>query len=110
MTKEKRQEALSQVLQDHIRTLSRIEKAFYGAIVVTAVMMAVSIVYLQTRMLQLQQEITVLNNKISEKETELNDAKQEVNELNRFDRIAKIATEAGMIIQHDNIGKVEQGQ
>lgn len=107
MTREKRQEALTQAVQAHIRTLSRIEKAFYGSIVITAIMMAVSIVYLQSRMLQLQQEVTVLNNKISEKETELNDAKQEVNELNRFDRISKIATDAGLSIQHDNIGKVE---
>ncbi|TWT11266.1 cell division protein FtsL [Streptococcus sp. sy004] len=107
MTREKRQEALSQAVQAHIRTLSRIEKAFYASIVLTAVMMAVSIVYLQSRMLQLQQEVTILNNQISEKETELNDAKQEVNELNRFDRISKIATEAGLSIQHDNIGKVE---
>lgn len=107
MTKEKRQEVLSQVLQDHIRTLSRIEKAFYGAIVMTAITMAVSIVYLQSRMLQVQQEVTVLNNKISQKEIELNDAKQEVNELNRYDRVSKVAAEAGLSIQHDNIGKVD---
>lgn len=107
MSREKRQEALTRAVQAHIRTLSRIEKAFYASIVVTAVMMAVSIVYLQSRMLQVQQEVTRLTRQIDEKETELNDAKQEVNELNRFDRLSKIAEEAGLKIQHANIGKVD---
>ena len=44
MTNEKRSEALSQALQKRIKTFTRLEKAFYGAIIITAITLAVSII------------------------------------------------------------------
>lgn len=107
MTNEKRSEALSQALQKRIKTFTRLEKAFYGAIIITAITLAVSIIYLQSRSLQIQQEISHLNSQINDRETEYNNAKQEVNELSRYDRIAKIAQKAGLTVQKDNIKKVD---
>lgn len=107
MTNEKRSEALSQALQKRIKTFTRLEKAFYGAIIITAITLAVSIIYLQSRSLQIQQEISHLNSQINDRETEYNNAKQEVNELNRYDRIAEIAQKAGLTVQKDNIKKVD---
>ena len=107
MTKEKRSEALSQALQKRIKTFTRLEKAFYGAIIITAITLAVSIIYLQSRSLQIQQEISHLNSQINDRETEYNNAKQEVNELSRYDRIAEIAQKAGLTVQKDNIKKVD---
>ena len=102
MTNEKRSEALSQALQKRIKTFTRLEKAFYGAIIITAITLAVSIIYLQSRSLQIQQEISHLNSQINDRETEYNNAKQEVNELSRYDRIAEIAQKAGLTVQKDN--------
>ena len=107
MTNEKRSEALSQALQKRIKTFTRLEKAFYGAIIITAITLAVSIIYLQRRSLQIQQEISHLNSQINDRETEYNNAKQEVNELSRYDRIAEIAQKAGLTVQKDNIKKVD---
>ena len=107
MTNEKRTEAVTNVLQKHIRTFSRIEKAFYGAIILTAITMAVSIVYLQSRNLQVQQEITNLNSQINDKETELNNAKQEVAELSGRNRILQIATESGLSSENASISEVK---
>lgn len=107
MTNEKRSEALSQALQKRIKTFIRLEKAFYGAIIITAITLAVSIIYLQSRSLQIQQEISHLNSQINDRETEYNNAKQEVNELSRYDRIAEIAQKAGLTVQKDNIKKVD---
>ncbi|MEX2804593.1 cell division protein FtsL [Streptococcus sp. H31] len=107
MTNEKRTEAVTNVLQKRIRTFSRIEKVFYGAIILTAITMAVSIVYLQSRNLQVQQEITQLNSQINDKETELNNAKQEVAELSGRDRIVQIATESGLNSENANISEVK---
>ena len=107
MTNEKRSEALSQALQKRIKTFTRLEKAFYGAIIITAITLAVSIIYLQSRSLQIQQEISHLNSRINDRETEYNNAKQEVNELSRYDRIAEIAQKAGLTVQKDNIKKVD---
>ena len=107
MTNEKRSEALSQALQKRIKTFTRLEKAFYGAIIITAITLAVSIIYLQSRSLQIQQEISHLNSQINDRETEYNNAKQEVNELSRYDRIAEIAQKACLTVQKDNIKKVD---
>ena len=107
MTNEKRSEALSQALQKRIKTFTRLEKAFYGAIIITAITLAVSIIYLQSRSLQIQQEISHLNSQSNDRETEYNNAKQEVNELSRYDRIAEIAQKAGLTVQKDNIKKVD---
>ena len=90
----------TQVLQDHFRRFSRVEKAFYGSIVLTAVILAISIVFMQTRILQVQSELTDLNTEA--KKTELADVRQEVNELTRYDRLSQLASSQGMKLQKEN--------
>ncbi|GLB80152.1 cell division protein FtsL [Streptococcus alactolyticus] len=90
-----------------MRTFNRIEKVFYGTVILTAIIMAISIVYLQSRNLEVQQEITNLNSQISDVQTEYNNAKQEVNELTSRDRIQKIAGQEGLSSQQNNIKQVE---
>ena len=107
MTDKHRNEAISNALKRRIRKFSRIEKVFYGSIILTAITMAVSIIYLQSRNLQVQQEITNLNSQISDMQTDYDNAKQEVNELTSRDRIEQIAGNAGLTSQQDNIQQVE---
>ena len=107
MTDKHRNEAIAKALKRRIRKFSRIEKAFYGSIILTAITMAISIIYLQSRNLQLQQEITSLNSKISDKQTDYNNAKQEVSELSGRERVEQIAGDAGLSSQQDNIKQVE---
>ncbi|AQP41463.1 cell division protein FtsL [Streptococcus gallolyticus] len=107
MTDKHRNEAISNALKRRIRKFSRIEKVFYGSIILTAITMAVSIIYLQSRNLQVQQEITNLNSQISDMQTDYDNAKQEVNELTSRDRIEQIAGNAGLTSQQDNIKQVE---
>lgn len=107
MPEDKRQEALSQVVQRRIRQFTRLEKAFYGTIILTAIVMAISLIYIQSRNLQLQQTISELNGELNLKQTEYNNAKQEVNELLQRERIIKIAEEAGLAPRSENIQKVE---
>lgn len=107
MTDKHRNEAISNALKRRIRKFSRIEKVFYSSIILTAIIMAVSIIYLQSRNLQVQQEITNLNSQISDMQTDYHNAKQEVNELTSRDRIEQIAGNAGLTSQQDNIKQVE---
>ena len=107
MTDKHRNKAISNALKRRIRKFSRIEKVFYSAIILTAITMAVSIIYLQSRNLQVQQEITNLNSQISDMQTDYDNAKQEVNELTSRDRIEQIAGNAGLTSQQDNIKQVE---
>ena len=107
MTEKHRNEAIANALKRRIREFSRVGKAFYGSIIITAITMAVSIIYLQSRNLQVQQQITDLNSQITEVQTDYDNAKQEVNELSSRDRVEQIAQNAGLTSQQDNIKQVE---
>ena len=89
-------------LQDRIRRFTRVEKAFYGSIVLTGIILAVSIIFIQTRILQVQSDLTNLNMELKTKETELEDIRQEVNELTRYERLSKLASSQGMTLQKEN--------
>ena len=106
MTEKHRNEAIANALKRRIREFSRVEKAFYGSIIITAITMA-GIIYLQSRNLQVQQQITDLNSQITEVQTDYDNAKQEVNELSSRDRVEQIAQNAGLTSQQDNIKQVE---
>ena len=102
-----KRETTSQLLQARIKRFSRVEKAFYISIAITAIVLALSVVYMQTKLLQVQNDLTIVNTKIEEKKTELDDAKQEVNELVRSDRLARIANSQELKLNNENIRSEE---
>lgn len=91
MLQEKRREATMRVIGDKIRTFTRVEKAFYSSIVLSGLALAIGIIFMQTRLLQLQSGMAKVNQDISQKQIEINDAKQAVNELTRSARLMEIA-------------------
>lgn len=103
----KERQIVNRAIRNHIRFMTRMEKAFYSAIVLTAIVMSISVVYLQGRNQAIKNQITDLNRKISDEKTELNNAKQAVNELTNSDRIKEIATKAGLSINNDSIKSVK---
>lgn len=107
MTTDKQHEALNQVLKNRIRVFTRIEKIFYAALALTCLVLAVGVVYMNIRHQQLKQDITNLNTEINLKKDELNDAKQEINELTRLDRITDIISQADIKTQSGNLQKVD---
>ncbi len=97
----KEHQIVNRAIRNHIRFMTRMEKAFYSAIVLTAIVMSISVVYLQGCNQAIKNQITDLNRKISDEKTELNNAKQAVNELTNSDRIKEIATKAGLSINNE---------
>ena len=102
-----KKETTSQFLQSRIKKFSRVEKAFYLSIAFTALVLAVSIIFMQTRLLQVQSDLTKINVQIEEKKTELDDAKQEVNELIRSERLKEIADKKDLKLNNENIRTAE---
>jgi len=84
-----------------------VEKAFYLSIAFTALVLALSIIFMQTRLLQVQNDLTKINAQIEEKKTELDDAKQEVNELLRAERLKEIANSKDLKLNNENIRSAE---
>ena len=62
---------------------------------------------MQTRLLQVQSDLTKINAQIEEKKTELDDAKQEVNELIRAERLKEIADKKDLKLNNENIRTAE---
>ena len=100
-------EKTSQLLQTKFKRFSRVEKAFYISIAFTALVLAISIIFMQTRLLQVQSDLTKINAQIEEKKTELDDAKQEVNELIRSERLKEIADKKDLKLNNENIRTAE---
>lgn len=92
-------------LQERIRKFTRVELVFYGSVIATAIVLAISVIFMQTQLLQVQQDMTDINSQINEKQTQLNDAKQEVNELGREKRLSELASSQGMTQQNGNMRK-----
>ena len=102
-----KKETTSLFLQKLIKKFSRVEKAFYLSIAFTALVLALSIIFMQTRLLQVQNDLTKINAQIEEKKTELDDAKQEVNELLRAERLKEIANSKDLKLNNENIRSAE---
>ncbi|HEM2744785.1 TPA: cell division protein FtsL [Streptococcus suis] len=107
MLQEKRREATMRVIGDKIKNFTRVEKAFYSSIVISGLALAVGIIFMQARLLQVQSDLAKVNQDISQKQIEINDAKQAVNELTRSARLMEIAEKAGLTFNNDNIGVAE---
>lgn len=107
MLEDKHRELTLQVIEDKIKTFTRVEKAFYGSIVLSGLILAIGIVFLQTKLLQVQSEMASVNQEISVKLLEIEDAKQAVNDLVRNARLLEIAKKEGLTLNNDNIGVAE---
>lgn len=102
-----RENITRKALARRVHRFTRLELAFYGSIILTAIVLSVATIYLQSRNQQVQQQVNSLNTDISETQTRYENAKQQVNELTAYDRIQQIAQNAGLTISNDNIKKVE---
>ncbi|WP_394404659.1 cell division protein FtsL [Streptococcus sp. 20-1249] len=107
MLQDKRRDVARRVIEEKIRTFSRVEKAFYASIVFSGLVLAIGIVFVQTRLLQVQSDMATVNQKISAKQAELSDAQQAINELTRKNHLTEIAGKAGLTFNNNNIGVAE---
>ena len=107
MLEDKRRDLTMQVIEDKIKTLTRVEKAFYGSIVLSGLVLAIGIIFMQTKLLQVQSDMASVNQDISVKKLEIEDARQAVNDLVRNARLLEIAEKAGLTLNNDNIGVAE---
>lgn len=95
------------VIEDKIKTFTRVEKVFYGSIVISGLILAIGIVFMQTKLLQVQSDMAATNQEISVKLLEIEDAKQAVNDLARKARLLEIAEKEGLTFNNNNIGVAE---
>ena len=95
-------EKTSQLLQTKFKGFSRVEKAFYVSIAATMIILAISVVFMQTKLLQVNHDLTEVNAQIESEQAELDNIKQEVNELTRYERLSQLASSQDMKLQKGN--------
>ena len=108
MLEDKRRDMTMRIIEEKIRTFTRVEKAFYGSIVLSGLILAIGIIFMQTKLLQIQSDMASINQDISAKKLEIEDAKQAVNDLVRNARLLEIAEKEGLTLNNDNIGVAEK--
>ena len=57
---------------------------------------------MQTKLLQVDRDLTEVNANIESEQAELDDIKQEVNELTRYERLSQLASSQDMKLQKGN--------
>ena len=107
MLEDKHRDMTMRIIEEKIRTFTRVEKAFYGSIVLSGLILAIGIIFMQTKLLQIQSDMASINQDISAKKLEIEDAKQAVNDLVRNARLLEIAEKEGLTLNNDNIGVAE---
>ncbi|HFH9837587.1 TPA: cell division protein FtsL [Streptococcus suis] len=107
MLQDRRRDVAVRIISDRIKTFSRVERAFYGSIVLSGLLLAIGVVFMQTRLLQVQSEMAQINQEINAKQVEIDDAEQAINDLVREARLMEIADKQGLTFNNDNIGVAE---
>ncbi|MGV3029446.1 cell division protein FtsL [Streptococcus suis] len=107
MLQEKRRETTMRLISEKIKTFNRVEKAFYASLVFTALVLAIGVIFIQTKLLQVQGEMARVNQQINSKQVEIDDTKQAIQELTRSGRLMEIAEKEGLTLNNNNIGVAE---
>ncbi|MBS7576223.1 MULTISPECIES: cell division protein FtsL [unclassified Enterococcus] len=89
-----------------LKKVSLLEKCFYAAVIITAISLAVSQLYVKYLIESTQNEINAVQTTIDDNAAKIADLKQQQNELLRSDRVKQIAENAGLTSNTDNLRKL----
>nr|WP_249641461.1 MULTISPECIES: cell division protein FtsL [unclassified Enterococcus] len=89
-----------------MKKVSLLEKCFYAAVIITAISLAVSQLYVKYLIESTQNEINAVQTTIDDNAAKIADLKQQQNELLRSDRVKQIAENAGLTSNTDNLRKL----
>ncbi|MDR1568561.1 MAG: cell division protein FtsL [Streptococcaceae bacterium] len=99
-----------QKIKAHLPKLKKVtllEKCFYTALIITAITLAVSKIYIRNLIESTQTEIGMVQSSIDEKNQKIEDLKQQQNELLRTDRVKEIAEKEGLKTTDNNFRKLD---
>lgn len=94
-----------ELLTRKFKKLSAIEKVFYLSVIITAIILAVSIVFVRTKIIEVEQNTLQIQAEVSTKEDQLKTYDQQINELMSEDRVIKQAKDSGLKVNNDNVIK-----
>ena len=94
-----------ELLTQKFKKLSNVEKVFYLSVIVTAIVLAIGMVFVRTKIIEVEQNTLTIQLQVIIKEDKLKAYDQQINELMTDDRVAKQASDSGLKMNNDNVIK-----
>ncbi len=101
-------ETLQTISKNKLAKISLSEKILVGVLILVLLFFAVLTVQVSTKITRVSENITAIQQKIEVNKEGISQLEQEKNELSRAERIKKIAEEAGLTANDDNVRNVGQ--
>ncbi|OFI49391.1 cell division protein FtsL [Floricoccus tropicus] len=95
----------SNLMTNILNKMSKIEKTFYLVVIFTAVIIAIGTVFVRTKVMQSEQNLTNIQYEIEQKKTRHEELDQQIQELSRSERVTKIAEKNNLRSNNKNIRK-----
>lgn len=89
-----------------LRSFSRVERVFYGSLVITGTILAIAIIFTQVKIMGVRQEITSLNQELTKKEDDEREQKDTINEMTSYAKCLEIIAKEGLEFIPDNIENI----
>ena len=100
-------ETTRSMISRRIKTFSRVEKVFYTSIVFSAIVLAIGIIFMQTRLQQVRLEMAAVTQQNESKQTEIDEAEQAISELGSYARLMELAKKSKLTFNNQNTGVVQ---
>ncbi|URZ88233.1 cell division protein FtsL [Floricoccus penangensis] len=95
----------SNLLTNIMNKMTKIEKSFYLVIIFTAIIIAIGTVFVRTKVMQTEQNLSDVQYEIDKKKTRHEELDQQIQELSRSERVIKIAENNNLRSNNKNIRK-----
>lgn len=100
--------SLSPRLRTRFSKLTDVERVFYTIVAITAIFLAVSIVFVRMKIYQVQSSTNNMRLEISETKTRIIQYNQDLQGLTSSGKVEDIANENGLIYNNSNVKRVEK--
>lgn len=87
------------------RNLTFVEKRFYLSIIFSVIMLSISMVYVRTKIIEVEQDTLDIQTQVSDKQDKIKMYDQKINELMSSDRVTKQANDNGIKSNPNNVMK-----
>lgn len=94
-----------EVLASKFKRISGVEKIFYVSLVFAALVIAVGLLYIKTKTLEIEGNTVSLNTKITQQQEKITEYDQQITDLGSGNRLSDVATKAGMSQNFSNVLK-----
>lgn len=93
------------VIASRFKKVNGVEKIFYATMVISALIIAIGLLYIKTKTTEIESNTININTSIYQKQEKLSEYKQQIQDLAGNDSLYKISDKAGLKMNYSNVLK-----